>query len=157
MSSRPTTEFVLPALLQKLVGEIFWIFGREIWREVWREICGFFLTHKIKAQLFRGKFRSIFREKFRASKKKHFVPTSFCRRATLRICMGNQNPSPDEKNPGKFQVISKKPLTRVSKSVPGVHGKRGLERGRRKGWRKAGEGLPDFLAPSNFAVLEVPV
>ena len=36
-------------------------------------------------------------------------------------------------------------LTRVSKRVPGVHGKRGLERGwqRRlaKGWRRVGEGL----------------
>ena len=31
--------------------------------------AGFFLTHKIKAQNFRGKFRSIVREKIRASKK----------------------------------------------------------------------------------------
>ena len=40
---------------------------------------------------------------------------------------------------------SKKPLTSVSKRVPGVHGKRGLERGWQKrlakGWRKVGEGL----------------
>ena len=40
---------------------------------------------------------------------------------------------------------SKKPLTRVSKRVPGVHRKRGLERGWQKrlakGWRKVGEGL----------------
>ena len=40
---------------------------------------------------------------------------------------------------------SKKPLTRVSKRVPGVYGKRGLERGWQKrlakGWRKVGEGL----------------
>ena len=39
----------------------------------------------------------------------------------------------------------KKQLTRVSKPVPGVHGKRGLERGWQKrlakGWRKVGEGL----------------
>ena len=28
--------------------------------EVWRELCGIFLTHKIKAQYFRGKYRSIF-------------------------------------------------------------------------------------------------
>ena len=33
---------VLPALLQKLVGEISLIFCREIWWEIWREICGIF-------------------------------------------------------------------------------------------------------------------
>ena len=41
--------------------------------------------------------------------------------------------------------MTKKPLTRISKPVPGVHGKRGLERGWQKrlakGWRKVGEGL----------------
>ena len=37
-----------------------------------------------KGSKFRGKFRSIFREKIRVSKKS-FVPTSFCRRATLRL------------------------------------------------------------------------
>ena len=44
---------------------------------------------------------------------------------------------------------SKKPLTRVCKRVPGVHGKRGLERGWQKrlakglakGWRRGGKGL----------------
>ena len=40
---------------------------------------------------------------------------------------------------------TKRPLTCVSKPVPGVHGKRGLERGWQKrlakGWRKVGEGL----------------
>ena len=40
---------------------------------------------------------------------------------------------------------SKKPLTRVSKPVPGAHGKRGLERGWQKrlakGWRRVGKGL----------------
>ena len=43
---------------------------------------GFFLTHRTKAQKFRGKFRSIFRKKIRSSKKS-LVQTSFCRRATL--------------------------------------------------------------------------
>ena len=47
---------------------------------------------------------------------------------------------------GKAQGCSaKKPLTRVSKRVPGAHGNRGLERGWQKrlakGWRKVGEGL----------------
>ena len=71
----------------------------------------------------------------------------------------------------------KKPLTRVSKRVPGAHGKRGLERGwqkrlaekvGRKGWRRVGtglaqgwqrvsEGLADFLAPSNFGIPVAPV
>ena len=70
------------------------------------------------------------------------------------------------------QAKSKKPLTNVSKRVPGVHGKRGLERGWQKrlakgwrkvgeglakGWQRVGEGLADFLAPSNFGVPEAPV
>ena len=38
---------------------------------------------------------------------------------------------------------AKKPLTRVSKQVPGAHGKSSLGRGGRKGWR----GLAGFLAP----------
>ena len=63
---------------------------------------------------------------------------------------------------GGFQK-PKKPLTRVSKRVPGVHGERGLERGWQKrsakgwrkvgeglakGWHRVGEGLADFFAPS---------
>ena len=40
---------------------------------------------------------------------------------------------------------SKKPLTRVSKRVPGVYGKEGLKRGWQKrlakGWQRFGEGL----------------
>ena len=54
-----------------------------------------------------------------------------------------------------LQGSSKKPLTRVSKRVPGAHGKRGLERGWQKrlakGWRKVGEGL------ANFGIPEAPV
>ena len=64
--------------------------------------------------------------------------------------------------------MAKKPLTRVSKRVPGVYGKegvgeglaekvgKGLAKGWRKvgeglakGWHRVGEGLADFLAPSN--------
>ena len=48
---------------------------------------GFFLTHRTKAQKFRGKFRSIFRKKIRGSKKKSFVQNSLCRRATLTLCL----------------------------------------------------------------------
>ena len=79
---------------------------------------------------------------------------------------------------GKLSITSftKKPLTRFSKPAPGVHGKRGLERGwqRRlaKGWRKVGKGLAKglaqgwrrvgrgwagFVARSNSAILEAPV
>ena len=69
-------------------------------------------------------------------------------------------------------TLSKKLLTRVSKRVPGAHGKRGLERGWQKrlakgwrkvgeglakGWHSVGEGLADFLAPSNFGIPEAPV
>ena len=50
--------------------DFFLIFGREISREIWRDFCGIFLsTHKIKDQIFRGKYRSIFREKIHGSKK----------------------------------------------------------------------------------------
>ena len=67
---------------------------------------------------------------------------------------------------------TKKPLTRVSKPVPGAHGKRGLEGGWRgvgrkgwrrvgkglaQGWRRVGEGLADLLAPSNVGIPEAPV
>ena len=59
------------------------IFRREIW-EIWWEFggifAGFCLTHRIKAQKFRGKFRGIFRKKIRSSKKS-FVQNSLCRRA----------------------------------------------------------------------------
>ena len=74
---------------------------------------------------------------------------------------------------------TKKPLTCVSKRVPGVHRKRGLERGWQRrlakgwqkvgeglakgwhrvgeGWRRVGEGLTGFLAPSTFAIPEMTV
>ena len=56
---------------------------------------------------------------------------------------------PLQKTEIHFYVSGTKPLTRVSKRVPGVHGKRGLERGWqkrlakgwRKGWRRVGKGL----------------
>ena len=48
---------------------IFLIWGREILQEIRREFSGFLSTHKWRLKNFRGKFRSIFREKFRASKK----------------------------------------------------------------------------------------
>ena len=42
--------------------------------------AGFFLTHRIKAQKFRGKFRGIFRKKIRSSKK------IFRAKFTLQTC-----------------------------------------------------------------------
>ena len=55
--------FVLPALLQKLVGEFFFDFGEG-------NLGGkFFGPTKIRAQKFRGKFRSVSREKFHSSKR----------------------------------------------------------------------------------------
>ena len=72
--------FVLRALLQKLVGEFL------IWEDIWREIGWISSDPQNKvAQKYWGKFRSIFRENIRASKK-HFVPTLFCRRATRNYC-----------------------------------------------------------------------
>ena len=46
-------------------------------------LAGIFLTPRIKAQKFRGKFRGIFVRKF-VAQKKSFVQNSLCRRATLR-------------------------------------------------------------------------
>ena len=73
----------LLALLQKLVGNFFLIFRREIreiWWEFWREFCGIFSDDRIKAQQFRGKFRGIFRKKIRSSKK------IFRAKFTLQMC-----------------------------------------------------------------------
>ena len=60
--------FLLVALLQKLVGELF-IFGREILWEIWWEFCGIFSDPQKKGSNNSGKFRSIFRERLRALKK----------------------------------------------------------------------------------------
>ena len=61
------------------------IFRGEIWWEIWREFCRIFLTHRIKAQRFRGKYRSDFRKKIRSSNKKSFAQNSLCRRATVSL------------------------------------------------------------------------
>ena len=76
---------------------------------------------------------------------------SSCGPAVSRLPFACSNPSKATIEPVTIRQIfpkqfkSKKPLTRVSKPVPGVHGKRGLERGRQrrlaKGWRNVGEGL----------------
>ena len=50
---------------------------------------GFFLTHRTKAQKFRGKFRSIFRKKIRSSKK------IFRAKFTLHTCHSDEVFSPD--------------------------------------------------------------
>ena len=67
-----SSQIVLPALLQKLVGEFF-DFSQGILENFVGNLegifRGFFLTHRTKAQKFRGKFRSIFRKKIRGSKK----------------------------------------------------------------------------------------
>ena len=36
---------------------------------------------------------------------------------------------------------AKKPLVRVSKRLPGAHGKMGIGEGGQKGWQRVGEGL----------------
>ena len=56
---------VLLALLQKLVGDFFLFLGRKFCEK----FGGISRTRKIKAQKLWGKFRSIFREKSRGSKK----------------------------------------------------------------------------------------
>ena len=79
VASGVDTEFpyrvriVLPALLQKLVGEFFFDFSQGNLENLVGNLegifRGFFLAHRTKAQKFRGKFRSIFRKKIRGSKK----------------------------------------------------------------------------------------
>ena len=75
---------VLPALLQKLVGEFFFDFSQGNLENLVGNLegifRGFFLTHRTKAQKFRGKFRSIFRKKIRGSKK------IFRAKFTLQTC-----------------------------------------------------------------------
>ena len=78
---------VLPALLQKLVGEFF-ILGREFWREFF---AGFFWDPQIKAQKIGENFGAFFARNF-APRNKSLVPTSFCRRATLNNCLTTMRP-----------------------------------------------------------------
>ena len=80
---KPLT-LILPALLQKLVGEFFFYFSlgnlENLVGNLEGILRGFFLTHRTKAQKFRGKFRSIFRKKIRGSKK------IFRAKFTLQTC-----------------------------------------------------------------------
>ena len=76
-------ESLLPAILQKLVGEFFWFFAGKFGKfsgKFGGNFPGFFLTHRTKAQKFRGKFRSIFRKKIRSSK------NIFRAKFTLQTC-----------------------------------------------------------------------
>ena len=77
-------EFVLPALLQKLVGDLCFDFSQGNLENLVGKLegifRGFFLTHRTKAQNFRGKFRSIFRKKIRGSK------NIFHAKFTLQTC-----------------------------------------------------------------------
>ena len=72
------TTILLPALLQKLIGDCFFAgkFGGKC--------LGFVRNHKVKAQSFRANFLSIFHKNL-VTRQKQFGPTSLCRRrATLR-------------------------------------------------------------------------
>ena len=64
---------------------IFLILGGKSGRKFGGNFMGFSEPPKNKAQKSQDNIRSIFREKIQASKKS-FVPTSFCRRATLSKC-----------------------------------------------------------------------
>ena len=80
-----TSRFtLLPALLQKLVGEFFFDFSQGNLENLVGNLegifRGIFLIHRTKAQNFRGKFRSIFRKKIRGSKK------IFRAKFTLQTC-----------------------------------------------------------------------
>ena len=60
---RRCEQMVLPARLQKLVGELSLLFAREICRE----FCGIFSDPQNQGLTFSGNFGA-FRKKFRASK-----------------------------------------------------------------------------------------
>ena len=68
----------------------------------WREFCGIFMTHRTKAQKFRGNFRIIFRNKIRSSK------NIFRAKFTLQTCHLNHlraiytNPSRTSQMPFRF-------------------------------------------------------
>ena len=51
---------VLSALLQNLVGEFFFILGREILREIWREFCGIFSDPQNEGSEMSGKISKHF-------------------------------------------------------------------------------------------------
>ena len=63
MGLAPLFFFFLPALLQKLVGEFFLIFHREIWKflwEIWREFSGDFSDPQNKGSKISGKISEHF-------------------------------------------------------------------------------------------------
>ena len=70
----------IPALLQKLVGELFLIFAGKSGGKFGGNFVGFFLSHRTEAQKFRGKYRSSFRKKIRSSIK------IFRAKFTLQTC-----------------------------------------------------------------------
>ena len=67
------TDFILPALLQKLVGEFFFDFSQGNLENLVGNLegifRGFFLTHRTKAQNFRENSGAFFVRKFVARKK----------------------------------------------------------------------------------------
>ena len=65
-------------------GGVFWVLG-EGGSANFIFIGARSFLNKIKAQTFRAKFRSNFVRKSVAREKKDFVPTTFCRRATLML------------------------------------------------------------------------
>ena len=91
--------------------------------EIWREVCGFFSDPQNKGSKVRGKFRSIFAEKIRASEKS-FMPTSFCRRATLRFQNRAEKrqkvPSSRSRSPPSFSVEPPPYLPRAKSVLFGV-------------------------------------
>ena len=77
----PLFKFSLRSCRSSSVDFFYFSQGNwKIWWEIWREFSGIFLTHRTKAQKFRGKFRSIFRKKIRGSKK------IFRAKFTLQTC-----------------------------------------------------------------------
>ena len=84
---------VLPALLQKLVGEFFWFFAGKFGKfngKFGGNFPGIFSDPQNKGSKFSGKFRSIFRKKIRGSKK------IFRAKFTLQTCHLNDL--------GRFQI-----------------------------------------------------
>ena len=71
---------ILPALLQKLVGDFLKYFAGKFGGKFGGNFAGFFLTHRRKAQIFRGHFGAFLVRKLVAQKK------SFRAKFTLQMC-----------------------------------------------------------------------
>ena len=111
-------------------ANFFWFFAGKFGKLCGKfggNFPGYFLTHRTKAQKFRGKFRSIFRKRIRGSKR------IFRAKFTLQTCHLNNIPFRSSRRPllGFADCISSCKTRKQGKLLPSQH-KGGTKLGRRE-------------------------